>query len=313
MSHACEDCGETFETLTTLRLHDCPASDAGEGDPGSERGDERLASLVDDATDGDVGALEQALAEFETTQAAAREAGDTDRYRAVSRTHREPLVGGLDAAVRESGWSVLDEFVAAYRPETAAELPHVTPILQNVTGRYLVRTRLADGVDAIPAAALGYFDAIRDEVGAAEDFVREGLHPYGWGIGHPEHDVADAIHALAGDDVFLANAMLEHAFYADQHAAVELLERIAADDSIQGTVPYGTGEITLVRALLDAPAGAASENFWPNIPRYWDWYGELAFDFKLDSDVKRRMRTLVTREGLDADLPRDWAIADLTL
>lgn len=27
MNHECEDCGETFETLTRLRLHDCPGYD----------------------------------------------------------------------------------------------------------------------------------------------------------------------------------------------------------------------------------------------------------------------------------------------
>jgi predicted nucleic acid-binding Zn-ribbon protein len=30
MSHECDDCGEPFETLTRLRLHDCPGPDLGD-------------------------------------------------------------------------------------------------------------------------------------------------------------------------------------------------------------------------------------------------------------------------------------------
>jgi len=65
----------------------------------------------------------------------------------------------------------------------------------------------------------------------------------------------------------VVNPMLEHAFYADQHAAIEVLERIIRDDSIQRTMQHPTGKISEARYLLDAPAGAVSD-FWPTIPRY---------------------------------------------
>lgn len=108
--------------------------------------------------------------------------------------------------------------------------------------------------------------------------------------------------------------MLEHAFYADQHMAVALLERIIHDDSIQQEITYRLDEtITGARYLLDAPAGAASDYFWPTMPRYWDWHDDLGFDFALEDDVEHRIRNLVREEGLENDLPQDWDITDLTL
>ena len=314
MTPDCEDCGETFETFTERRLHDCSPSGAGDRDTlESDPAVQELDDLIADAQNGDETALHQAMARYETVQAAAHEGDDHDRYRAVSRAFRESLIASLDTATREGGWAFLEEVIDAYHPETSDELPHVTTNIQNVTGRYLIRTRLADGVDAIPVAALEYFEAVLRDLRDTQDFIREGLHPFGWAIGHPERDVADVIHELAEEDIFLANPMLEHAFYADQYAAMELLERIAEDDAIQGTVPYGRGEISLLRSLLDAPAGAASDEFWPTIPRYWDWHEELSIEAGLVESVERRIRDLVTDQGLDEDLPLDWTIADLTI
>ena len=173
---------------------------------------QRLAPLVEEAQDVDGSALHRAMARYETVQAAAHDAGDTERFRAVSRAYREPLVASLDEAVRELEWALLEEVIEPYHLETSDELPHVRTIIQNATGRYLIRTRIADGVYAIPVAALDYFEAVLRTVRKSQDVIREGLHPYGWGIGHPERDVADLIHTLAEEDVFLANPMLEHAF-----------------------------------------------------------------------------------------------------
>ena len=271
--------------------------------------DQQLAN----ADDGDVTALTQAVATYETQLRSAHESGDSDRYRSISRAYREQLITVLDDATQTEGWEFLEEFLDAYHPETADEFPHVTTILQNVTSRYLIRTRLSDGVEAIPVEALEFFNSILTRLdGSGYDFITEGMHPYGWGIGHPEHSVANNIHEHASGDIFVVNPMLEHAFYADQYLAIDLLERIARDDSIQRTVSYSTGQISEVRSLLDAPAGAVSD-FAPTIPRYWEWQDDLDYEFELDSDVERRIRQLVTEHGIDDDLPSDWEIADLTL
>lgn len=274
---------------------------------------EGLEQQLADANDGNITALTQAVAIYEARLASAHEADESDRYRGISRAYREQLITVLDDATQSEGWEFLADFLDAYHPETADEFPHVTTILQNVTGRYLIRTRLSDGVEAIPVEALGYFSSIFNQLdGEGYDYILEGMHSYGWGIGHPDHSVADDIHQHASTDIFVVNAILEHAFYADQHLAMDLLERIAHDDSIQERIAHPRGQMSEIRSLLDAPAGAVTD-FSPTIPRYWDWDEEVGYEFELDDDIEKRIRSLVTEEGIDDDLPSDWEIDDLTL
>lgn len=312
MSHTCEDCGDTFATLTRLRLHDCSPDDTPVSATEDNSDIEQLDALLADIENDDTDALHQAMAIYEARQATAHENDNTDRYQEISRTYREPLVTALDDATQARGWAFLEEFIDAYHPTTADDFPHVTTIIQNVTGRYLIRTRVTATVETIPVEALEYFEAILDDVEEEYGYIKEGLHSYGWGIGHPEHSVADRIHAHAAEDIFVVNPMLEHAFYADQYAAMDLLERMIHDDAIQHTFQHPSGELTEVRHLLDAPAGAASD-FWPTIPRYWDWNEELEYDFELAEDIEQRIRSLVRKHGLDADFSDDWQITDLTL
>jgi hypothetical protein len=274
---------------------------------------EGLEQKLADADNGDVTALTQAVAIYEARLTSAHEADESDRYRGISRAYREQLITALDDATQTEGWEFLADFLDAYDPETADEFPHVTTILQNVTGRYLIRTRLSDSVDVIPVQALEFFSSILDRLdGEGYDYILEGMHPYGWGIGHPDHSVADDIHQHASTDIFVVNAMLEHAFYADQHLAMDLLDRIARDNSIQENVRHPRGQMSETRSLLDAPAGAVSD-FSPTIPRYWDWDEQVEDHFELDEDVEQRIRSLVAEEGIDDDLPSDWKIDDLTL
>ena len=93
---------------------------------------------------------------------------------------------------------------------------------------------------------------------------------------------------------------------------MDLFEQIVRDDSIDRSLSHATGQISETRFLLDAPAGAVSD-FEPTIPRYWDWQTELDYEFELDEDVEQRIRDIVTEQGIDADLPDDWEIADLII
>lgn len=328
MSHECEDCGQEFGTLTELRLHDCPADETAQmgGEVPSDETElevgervsggvaiTKLEDLLAIIRDGESRALYQAVAVYETQLAAAHASGESDRYQAISRRYREPLITALDDRTQTEGWEFLAEFIDAYHPATADAFPHVTTILQNVAARVVIRKRVSEGVKAIPTEAVAFFSAIREAVeGDGYDFITEGLHSYGWGIGHPEHPVAEEIQQHAATNIFVVTAMLEHAFYAEQHLAMELLERMIRDDAIQSTTPHRTGQICEVRHLLDAPAGAVSD-FSPTIPRYWDWEAELDYQFELDADVEQRIRELVAEEGIDNDLPPDWEIEDLTI
>jgi hypothetical protein len=210
------------------------------------------------------------MAMYETQLASAHELGNSDRYRNISRAYREELITVLDDTTQMEEFSFLAEFLNAYHPEAADDLPHVTTILQNVSSCYTIRTRLSDGVESVPLPILEFFSSILDQLeGNGYDFINQGLYPYGWGIGHSDHSVADDIFEHASTDIFVVNPMLEHAFYADQHLAIDLLERIVRDNSIQHTITQPRGEVSETRYLLDAPAGAVSD-FALTIPRYWE-------------------------------------------
>jgi len=274
---------------------------------------EELDQQLARANKRDVTPLSQAVATYEIRLASAHESGESDRYRQISRAYQERLITVLDDATQTEGWGLLEGFLDAYHPDTTEDFPHVTTVLQNVTGRYLIRTRLSGGVEALPAPALEFFNSILDQVGQdGHDFINEGLHPYGWGIGHPDYSVADNIHQHAFTDIFVVNPMLEHAFYADQNLAMDLLEQVLHDDSIERSLPHTTGQISEARFLLDAPAGAISD-FDPTIPRYWDWQKELDYEFELDEDVEQQIRDIVAEQGIDTGLPNDWEISDLVI
>ena len=274
---------------------------------------EEIDTLLETADSGDPTALTQAVALYEAELASAHEAEKRNRYQDISRAYQKRFITVLDDATQTNGWEFLTELLDAYHPETTDEFPHVTTILQNVTGRSLIRTRLLDGVEAIPLDALRFFSSILNQLdGEGYDFIVEGMHPYGFGIGHPNHAVADDIHDHASTDIFVVNPMLEYAFYADQQLAMDLVERIVRDSSIQQTIRQPRGSVSETRYLLDAPAGAVSD-FTPTTPRYWEWQAERDYEFKLEDRVEQRLRKLVAENDLDDNLSSDWEIADLTL
>ncbi len=55
---------------------------------------------------------------------------------------------------------------------------------------------------------------------------------YGWGIGHPEHSVADHAQEVATEELFWVRGVLPHTFYADQDAAADLLNALLTDERI---------------------------------------------------------------------------------
>jgi hypothetical protein len=322
MSHECTDCYTTFDTLASLRLHDCSSSDQ-PGDSAEEpsfssgvdpvpveRLDELLAEVGKERFD----PLYSAVAVYESQLRAASDADESDRYRGIRIRYRDRLVDELDEAKRTEGWGFLEEFLEAYPPDPEDGFSHVTTILQNVAGRGLIRTRLEDGVAAIPVDALEYFETIRSEFEPDQDTILEGLHPYGWGIGHPEFDVAGAIYDHASRELFSTRPILENAFYADQHAAVETLERILREQSLEQDIPVRRGElISGEQYILGAVGDATSDEYWPMIPRGWDRHEQPGFEFELADDVERRIRDLTREDDVEVDLAEGWEIADIAI
>lgn len=329
MPHECDGCGASFETLTRLRLHDCDdvqpekpvdsadleqSQSAGSSPPGERTASvAELDTLLDRFSDGDRAALHETLVEFESVLSAALEEDDGgETYRDVFWPYHERVSGALDEAARSAGWKFLENVIDAYDPTADDELPLVTPTIANAVGRNLIRTRLTENVESIPVSALEYLDTVAVTTGDTADTTQEEVHAYGWGIGHPDHSVADRLHARASEDIFSVNPTLEHAFYADQYAAVDLLDALVRDESIDGTFSRPTREdMPSRRYLLDCVYGLQTDDHWPGMPRYYDWHEEFDDTFELDDAVEQRIRDLVAETGFDADLPNDWTFRDL--
>jgi hypothetical protein len=318
MAHECDDCGGTFETLSRLRLHECsdtesslPSDDSAEAEGLTDEIDEHL----DRVDDGDVTAVHNAVAAFETALSEAVDVDDGgETYREVFWPYYERVADGLDDATRSAAWTLLGDVVAAYDPTIEDDVPLATPAIANAVGRHVIRTRVTDGVEAIPVAALSYLDDVAVTADDTEDVVREETHAYGWGIGHPDHAVVDRLHDRASEDIFLVNPMIEHAFYADQHTAIDALERLVLDEPIEGKLSWGLGDdIPYTRYLLDCVYGLQTNDSWPTTPRYWRWHDELDYAFELDATVEQRVRDLVVDAGFEGSLPDDWTLRDLGL
>lgn len=342
MSHECDDCGQEFDTLSRLRLHDCPADRPPEttADHATERPDDSsddpfadsdfdrqdlerdypevvgdLPDLFKDARGGDLSALFRTLAEYDRLlgKVARGDApGGEDLYHDLQFAYYEPLADGLDAAAKSDGWDVLVEFADAYDPHEDDEFPEVGHVIANGIGRSVIRTRRSNGIDAIPAEALSFLGAIPEYV---DEFhiAYEESYTYGWGIGHPEHSVVDRLLALAEDEPKFVKVTLNTAFYVDQHTALDVFESIVTDDDIASSTRSMLGmETDLPEFYFRAVADLETEELLgPHAPPYWDEDDDLPNVVDLDSEVKERIRALAYETGVADGLPTEWSLRDL--
>jgi hypothetical protein len=313
----CQYCDATFEDDEDLATHLGTAHEWDELSridrkrvevfvPHEIPNDEPAAQLVDTTElealldrEPSASVLKQALAEHERVIQQAQQDGESSRANDLFWDYYEPLATRLDAVVTAEGWSVLAELIDSYEPQDDANDPAPTPVIGNAIGRQLIRTRLTDGVAAVPADGLSYLFALHgDETGAGW----EEAAAYGWGIGHPAESVADRIQTTAREDVYWVSSVLEHAFYADQHAACDCLAEVVTDDDVDD-----------IRLVLTAVSCCDRVDRWPTVPRYWEWEDDVNISFEWESDIVTRIRDLVAETERTRDLPDDWSFQDLAV
>jgi predicted nucleic acid-binding Zn-ribbon protein len=327
MPHECDACGETFTTLSRLRLHDCPAeisesrdplssfdafldsiSDALEADMqrnvterekrGLEAASETLKTNLETTAKGDVDAAFRLIAHYERELREYHDAEDYDTYRGILWAFYEPAAEALDEIAQCEGWPFLADLIDAYPRASSADEPHASPVIENAVGRYVIQTRLRDGVEAIPVDALAYLGSFWESMG---DVSGEELFTYGWGIGHPDHSVAAHLNDVVTEELFWVRGVLPHTFYADQDPAADLLEALLTAERIDYEDRYMLASI-LATVDHDSP---------PKIPRYWDVREELDYRFEWDEPVKTRLREAVETEGFHDRLPENWTFSDM--
>jgi len=328
MAHTCEDCGETFETLTRLRLHDCPAAasestdETDDDDLASDRqiadrqrsrqrdrerrarritGDE-LDDALERAREGDVGGAVTALASFERELRTVLDEHGGDRFRDVFWGYYQRTVDAVDTVARAEGWSFLLEIAAAYDPHEDGRLPEITGVVANLVARGVVRTRLTDGVASVPAEALTYLGSIPTFDTEAFEITREESMHYGWGIGHPEVPVAETIRGRVSWEATWAGGAALRALYADQHAAVSLYCDLLRESEDR-------------EFAADSLSRFEGDPEWELFPRGWDIDEEFdrEFAFTFDEAVERQLRETIEEIGLVAHLGADWTFEDLEL
>jgi hypothetical protein len=329
MSHNCDTCGETFDTLSRLCLHDCPAEQSESRNPvssfddfldsisdgleakmqqntqerkqrGFEAASETLKTILEAAAQGDADAAFRLIGRYERELKEYHEREEYETYRGLFWAFYEPATEALDEITSREGWPFLEELIAGYRRDDGDDEPFVSPIVENAVGRHVVRTRLRDGVAAIPVDALTYLGSFWESMG---DTSGEESFTYGWGIGHPDHSVADHVTDVVTEELFWVRGVLPHAMYADQHAGADLLETLLTAERIDYDDRY-----MLASILAEVDRDSA-----PDIPRYWDLYEELEYRFEWDDTVKTRLRDMIETEGFHRRLGEDWTFREMEI
>jgi hypothetical protein len=97
--------------------------------------------------------------------------------------------------------------------------------------------------------------------------------------------------------------VLPQTFYADQHAAADLLKTLLTD----GQIDYED------RYMLASILATVAHDPTPKVPRYWDWTEELDYRFEWNGLIRTRLREAIEDEGFHERLPKDWTFSDLEL
>lgn len=132
MPHECDACGESFTTLSRLRLHDCPAEEPAESNPlssfdsfldsisdaldadmerrnqerekrGLEAASGTLKTNLEAAAKGDADAAFQMLAHYERELQEYHQTENDDTYRGIFWAFYEPAAEALDEIATREG------------------------------------------------------------------------------------------------------------------------------------------------------------------------------------------------------------------
>ncbi|WP_193787801.1 hypothetical protein [Natronorubrum tibetense] len=271
-----------------------------------------LNGLLDEANPSDTETVRNVLSTYDQTiETAALTSATPPTVRERTWRYYRPIVELLDETVQIEGWDFLADVLESYNPDDQFGVPPCSHVLVNVVGRFVIRTRLRDGIDTVPAVAVRYlraFSSIEDHT-----LARKESQTYGWAIGHPDHATAEYLRSSIEDKHWWTQAALEHAFYADQRAAADLLTSLVVDESLDFSAQLAPEcAVSKERFLFECLVGPDTDDYHPNVPRFWSQWNEITEGFEWSRSVELDLRSLVRRTGVEDELPEDWTFQDLS-
>lgn len=346
MPHTCEDCGEAFETLSRLRLHDCPEDqEAIERERGKRdeefdarirklrreedsavgrRASDELTDALERAAEGDHDAVYRALAQYERHLSEEWDDYEEGEYWGFHRVFFGPAVDGLETAVLAEGWPYLLDVLEAYWPENSFDFetyPEHESFGGDETDDYERFPHVSHVLTTVTGKQMVRTRRSQEVANIPTDALEYQLqfhrHPgdespwidsmsYGWGIGHPDHPVGDTIETLVDGEYEI------WASTAIEHA-------MHADQHATADLLESLFERDIVSdpGLLLLSLSSIERGYYPDSSEHWDWetlypeFGEDGFDW--NPGVRDRLRVVVEDCGLAQQLPDEWTFADIVV
>jgi hypothetical protein len=238
-----------------------------------------LTQALDDATPGTQADVYTLLAAWNTSIETALDRGGGSRFREVMKQYHARVIDLVDVAVTTGGvdWVFLEDCVDAYPPGVGDH--YCSSVLANVVARCVIRTRITQGVEEIPAWALEYLDALT--LDADGDWAWESGAAYGWGVGHPDIGILDRIVELAETDDWAVLDLLEHVTFADPDAAITLLDRLLRSPAVDEDLEY----LEMIERIF--------EQDFPDFPEYWEPETELDYSVAFTDEQNERILALL--------------------
>ncbi|MFC7164971.1 hypothetical protein [Halospeciosus flavus] len=244
---------------------------------------DELDQVVTNATPEEPDSVRTVVATYE--EALTSTSNSSSDLRSLRWQYYRPIANLLEKTALQHGWAFYDELLATYSPRNQFGVSACSHVLVNGVGRFVIRTRYRDDVEAVPGTALRYLRAYSS---VSDHFLaRQEAWTYGWGIGHPSHSVAMYLQESVEDNPRWVQSALEQAFYADQAAATDLLERLVTDESIEFSVQLTSDRtVPKERFLIECLVGP-DRAYEPTVPRYWEWWDESDYIFDWNPSIDR--------------------------
>ena len=241
-----------------------------------------LTNALAETTSGNQTDVYTLLAAWDKSVESALEQGGTSRYREITKKYRSRIINLVDTATADENgkvnWAFLQECTDAYPP--AVDDHHCSQVLANVVARYVIRTRINQGPDAIPVWVVGYLLEITIDVDT--EWAWESAAAVGWVVGHSDSAVLDqVVNRTDTDSEPWAMGILKHISFADPDAGITLLKRLLQS-------PDTREDLTFLRSL-ERPL----KQDLPNFPQYWEPQKELAYEVSFtDKQIDRLLEVL---------------------